>query len=342
MPKRTGTDNATAWAIKGASRACLVLMASVFCVPAGSAVSSETSATAAPAAQHLKVLATTPPLADWARNVAGDRAEVTCLLPPGTSAHTFEPSPRDMRAVEGAGIFLKVGLGLDNWAARIARANDRGMKTIGIGDELLKAGKLPDVTTVTLAATRIEADAPHGEHDHEHAHAGTDPHFWLDPQLAVLAVGMIADALSEADPAGSIVYRENAARYTAQIEAADREIALQLASAPRDGIVTFHNAFAYFASRYGIPIAAVIEEYPGKTPSERYVRGVVVKLRKIGVKRVFAEPQFSPRVAEIIAAEIGGKVGVLDPHGTPGNPERDTYLKILRYNATQIAAQDAR
>jgi zinc transport system substrate-binding protein len=316
-------------------------MASVFCAPAALAVPPDSPGADARPAQRLRVVATTLPLADWARNVAGERAEVTCLLPPGTSAHTFEPSPRDMRAVEGARIFLKVGLGLDNWAARLARANDPGMKTIAVGDELQKAGKLPDVTSVTLAATRIEAAAG-DDHEHDHDHTGTDPHFWLDPRLAVIAVGMIADALAQADPAGTVVYRENAARYTAQIEAADRDIALQLKSAPRDGIVTFHNAFAYFASRYGVPIAAVIEEYPGKTPSERYVRGVVVKLRKIGARRVFAEPQFSPRVAEIIAAEIGGKVGVLDPHGTPGEPSRDTYLKILRFNAAQIAAGDGR
>jgi ABC-type Zn uptake system ZnuABC Zn-binding protein ZnuA len=313
-------------------------MASVFCAfLAATAVCAQPAAETSPT-RPLKVVATTPPLADWARNVGGVRCEVTCLLPPGSSAHTFEPAPREMRAVGAAAIFLKVGLELDNWAGRLSRGGAGNLKVVAIGDELKRAGKLPDVTSITLAAARIEAATGH---DHDHDHGGTDPHFWLDPRLAVLAVGMIADALAQADPAGAAQYRANAARYAAEIEETDREILRQLSAVGRDGIVTFHNAFAYFAARYGVPIAAVVEEYPGKTPSERYVKGVVAKLRQMGAKRVFAEPQFSPRVAEIIAAEIGGSVGMLDPHGTPGNPERDTYLKILRYNAAQIAGKPA-
>ncbi len=295
---------------------------------------------------RLHVVATTPPLADWAREVTGDKAEVTCLLPPGASAHTFDPSPREMRAVGDARVFLKVGLKLDDWAAQLAAVGPKGMQVVALGEELRASGKLPDVSKIAAAALAVGDEATTGGHSqeghvHDHEceaeHGGTDPHYWLDPQLARLSVARIGEALAAADPPNAAAYRANAARYAEQLSRLDSETAAQLKPVAGGSIATFHNAFAYFAARYGLGIAAVIEEYPGKTPSERYVKAVTAKLRTAGIRRIFTEPQFNARVAEIIATEIGGTVAILDPHGTPGNPERDTYEKIIRFNARQIA-----
>ena len=318
----------------------------------------------------VRIATTTPPLADWARQVAGPDAVVTCILPPGSNAHTFEPSPREMRSVAEARVLLRVGLQLDEWGKSLADAN-RGIHTVALGDELRSRNLLPDVTTITAAAVSIAtSDSPAGddhaghdhaadtattgaagdvEHDHAHdddhdhatcsghAHDGTDPHFWLDPLVARECVRLIADHLAAAYPARAAEFRANAARYGDELKALDGEIREALAGAPRRDFATFHNAFAYYASRYGLTIAAVIEEYPGKEPGDRYLKGVVGKLREAGIRRVFAEPQFSRRAAEIIAREIGGKVEILDPHGSPDVPERANYLDLMRFNTRAIA-----
>lgn len=346
--------------LASAAAALIACLSLAGCAPAPSAGDTDPDA--------VRIATTTPPLADWARQVAGPDAVVTCILPPGSNAHTFEPSPREMRTVAEARILLRVGLQLDNWGKSLADAN-RDIHTVALGDELRARNLLPDVTTITAAAVSIGTADDHTGHDHAagegdhaadaesttaahddsnadehdhatcsgHAHDGTDPHFWLDPLVARECVNLIADHLAAAYPERAAEFRANAARYGDELMALDGEIRETLSGASRRDFATFHNAFAYYASRYGLTIAAVIEEYPGKEPGDRYLKAVVGKLRDAGIRRVFAEPQFSRRAAEIIAREIGGRVEILDPHGSPDVPERSNYLELMRFNTRAIA-----
>jgi ABC-type Zn uptake system ZnuABC Zn-binding protein ZnuA len=324
------------------------------CAPAGD--SSNATPTGDETSATLRIATTTLPLADWAQQVAGPGAKVTCILPSGANAHTFEPSPREMRTVAEASMLLRIGLHLDDWSDGLASAN-REIKSIAVGDLMRTNGLLPDVTSVTIAATSIEPDgieATHDldnekdqshdddhdevhDHDHDHGDDGTDPHFWLDPLLAREAVTLIAEQLALVHPEQAATFRANAEAYNARLRSLHEDIQTTLSTTARHDFATFHNAFAYYASRYGLQIAAVIEEYPGKEPGDRYLRGVVEKLRAAGIRSVFAEPQFSRRAAEIIAREIGGQVAMLDPHGTADAPPRDTYIGMMTFNTEAIA-----
>lgn len=294
----------------------------------------------------IQVVATIPPLADWARRVGGDHVEATVLLPPGTSPHVFEPSASDMKRVAGAEVFLSVGLNMDDWAARLARAAGPRQKVVAVGDALAERKVLPPVDDVLSATETIEGgadDDSHAGHDHDHDHHGHDhdhgpvnPHFWLDPMLARESLQEIRDALAAVAPQHADEFTANARQYALELEDLDRELSATLEPVRGRGFVSFHNAFPYLAHRYGLTIVAVIEESPGKTPSERYVRRVADRLRALGIRTVFSEPQLNPRVAQILAAEVGAEVDVLDPYGSTVDEDRDTYQELMRFNAARL------
>lgn len=284
----------------------------------------------------LIIVATIFPLADWASQVAGSRASVSVLLPAGSSPHTFDPSPADMQRVSKADLFLKVGLRMDDWGARLAVAGRKDLKVLSLGDLLLESGALPDVE-------HMVGEEPVSEHHteaegHHHHHEGVNPHFWLDPLLARASVEILRDTLIELDPENGAEYRENAREYISRLEAADQQFRQILQPCRGRSFVSFHNAFPYLARRYNLGIAAVIEEFPGKTPSERYIKQVTDTLRRLEIGTVFTEPQLNPRVAQIVANEVGARPDVLDPYGDASFAGRDTYLHLMQYNVSRLKA----
>lgn len=308
------------------------LIATISCLALAGIATSQTTSTT----ERIPVVVSIAPLADWVRQIGGNAVEVTTLVPPGTSPHTFEPSPADLRKMAQARLFVHVGLGLDEWVARLSRTN-KNSKLLAIGDVLQKKGLLPrDVAKpkeLTLLGKSLPQHAKEKDHSHEHEGNGTDPHFWLDPLLAQLATKEIENALSTVAPERAALWHEGALRYSRELEELHREIVEQLKPCRKGKLVTFHHAFGYFARRYELDVAGVIEVYPGKQPSEGEIKGLVQQLRALGVKTIFAEPQMDSRLAQIIAQEVGGKVETLDPEGTS---ERQDYLALMRFNAEQI------
>ncbi len=260
------------------------------------------------------VVATIYPLADFVRNVAGDRVDVVTLLPAGASPHTYEPSPRDMKAMAGATLMVVNGAGLDFWAEDLKSAASDNMVVLD--------------TSVSLAEEGLLLSGEEG--------GGWNPHYWLDPALAQRQVEAIAAALAAADPENGNFYLGNAADYVNQLRSLDQEIASETRSFSRREFITFHPAWTYFAHRYGLVEAAVIEEAPGKEPSVAYIMHVVDVARALDVRAIFAEPQFSTKAADSIAAESGAKVLLLDPIGGPGLEGRDSYLDLMRYDTAQM------
>jgi ABC-type Zn uptake system ZnuABC Zn-binding protein ZnuA len=165
---------------------------------------------------------------------------------------------------------------------------------------------------------------------HAHNTVRIDPHIWLDPLIAVNIVTKIEKALIEADPQGAILFRKNATAYRDILTRLDRELAVRVAKFSIKEYVTFHPAWNYFSRRYGLRVAGVIEEAPGKEPTPKHIAGIIREINRIGSRAVFVEPQFNPKIAEVIAKESKARVLYLDPIG--GMQGRETYVEMMQYN----------
>ena len=270
----------------------------------------------------LKVAADIAPLADFCRQVGGDLVVVETMVPPGASPHTYELTSGQMRFLSEADVLVTNGLGLTPWAEEVLGKTDNpGLVAVVAGEAVPQEDLIPVVA------------AAGGEDGHEE-HGAYNPHVWLDPHLARHLVEAVRDGLVRADPGDAAVYRANAEEYLAELASLDRAIAAEVASFESRKFVSFHSSWTYFARRYGLEQAGVIEELPGKEPSAGEIAELVEVVRGMGVRVIFAEPQFSPRTAETIAEESGGEVvvRVLDPLGDPGNPETDTYLEMMGHD----------
>jgi len=279
----------------------------------------------------LGVVTSIAPIADFVRQVGGERVKVTLILPPGASPHTFEPTPRLLTALAKASIFIKIGGGLEFWADRIvAGVGKANLKTV----TLIKGLKLLPYN-VPYNSTEKTHSSSHVTHAEAGGAIGVgDLHVWLDPLIAVKMIHHIADALSSVDPAGAPEYHKRANAYTKKLQRLDEEIRARTSKFSVRDFITFHNSWNYFADRYGLRLAGVIEEAPGREPGPRKLAAIIRRIKDLKAKVLFAEPQFSQRIARAIAAEAGAKILLLDPLG--GLPGRESYLDMMRYNVSTM------
>lgn len=261
------------------------------------------------------------PLLDWVENIGGKEVEVICLLPPGASPHTFEPSPQVIRQLQKARILFKIGRGIDDWGDKIIRTSNRG-----------------EVKIVTLSDNMPELPAFETEHlsdEHEHTHF-IDPHIWLDPVLAQTMVLRIADELSQLAPEAKKQFSTNAENYIQQLKELHQWIEGELSNLTQREFIAFHSSFTYFAARYGLKQVAIIELSPGKEPTIQHIAGLIDILRGMKKKVVFAEPQLSDKAAQALAADVKAPVAFLDPLGNPDISDRKNYISLMKYNVQQF------
>lgn len=268
------------------------------------------------------------PIYDIVRRVAGPDADVILVLPPGHTEHSFDPTPKDVEDVASAKLGVGIGLGLDPWM-------DRLMKDAAPSAKLVKLGER--VPTLTVKDDPIGDEAAHRtipEDDHDHDKGATDPHVWMDPSRVRVMVKAIGDELSKIDSAHANDYRVRATQVDGEIEKLDKEIEAQTAAWKTRGFITFHGSFNYFADRYKLQIIAVIEPFPGSTPTGEYIEEVLKVVNEKKVTALFGEPQLDPRPAKTIADQAKIQLGTLDPVG--GTPETDSYEKLIRYNVATL------
>jgi len=284
------------------------------------------SAAQPPEPKPIKVFAGILPVAGFVERIGGEYVQVSVLIGPGQSPHTFEPTPRAMADLAEARLYFSADLPFEEQLLAKVTATRPDLKVIDT-----RAG----VTLRHLTADEAEAheeghEEEHAEghaHEHEHAAGEPDPHFWLDPHNAKMLATHVAAGLADADPAHAEVYRE---RLRGVLEDLDRlDGALRKALEPLKGQVflVFHPAFGYFGDAYGLKQAAV--EIEGKEPGARQLADLIDRARQLGVRVVFVQPQFSKKSAEAIARTIGGTVVEMDPLG------RD-YTANLRDMAAKV------
>jgi len=269
-------------------------------------------------------------LYDLVRRVAGSDADTILVLPPGHTEHSFDPSPKDVEQVASAKVGVLVGLGLDPWMEKL-------MKDAAPKAALVKVGERVKTLTVKEGAIGDEAadkarTTPEDDHDHELG--ATDPHVWMDPSRARTMVMAIGDELAKADPARAAGYTSRAKQVDGELDKLDQEIMARTAAFKMRGFVTFHGSFNYFADHYKLKILAVIEPFPGSSPTGEYIQDVLKVVQERKVPALFSEPQLDPRPAKTIAEAAHIPLGTLDPVG--GTSETDSYEKLLRFDVTSL------
>jgi len=266
------------------------------------------------------------PWYDLVRQIAGEEANIVRILPAGASPHTFEPRPSQIRDIAAADlVVMNGGIGVDEWLLRLVTASGNPRPPLQIMEYLDEAA--------------LEEDDHHHEHDHEqehaHEHGYLNPHVWLDPHFAAEAVQLIVAALVEIDPENEALYRENGEQLRASLDELDREIATTLEGVAGEAFVPFHNAWPYFARRYGLDLIVEIEPFPGREPSPAYLANAISLIRESGARAIFTEPQLPERPAQVVAESAGIPLFIIDPIG--GTEGVETHQQLLRSNARIIA-----
>ena len=297
----------------------IFLMVAVLIIPAGVY------------AAKLQVVASIFPISDMARQVGGPFVDVTTLVPPGASPHTFELKPGQVKAFSNARVFLMIGAGLEFWADSLIHASGQHLTTVVLSDGMhLMTSVDPDAAEHPTPPVKPggAASAP----TDAHADLTANPHVWLDPKLAEIMVRRISQAFSAADPPHAADYEKQTQAYLAKLSALDSHIREAVSRFKIKQFISFHPSWDYFAARYGLTSDGVIEKTPGRNPTPREITDIVDIIKSHKIRAVFAEPQLNPRVADVIARESGVKVLLLDPLGESTIPGRDSYIALMLYN----------
>ncbi|NND92350.1 MAG: metal ABC transporter substrate-binding protein [Granulosicoccus sp.] len=269
-------------------------------------------------ADKLKVVTTFTILADMAKNVAGEAAEVVSVTKPGAEIHNYQPTPRDIGRTRGSDLILWNGLNLELWFEKFL-------------------SRLQGIPSVVLSEGIEPMSINEGPYDGK-----PNPHAWMSPTDALVYIDNIENALSAADPSNAVTYAENARRYKQQITALADPLRLEIDSLPEDKrwLVSSEGAFSYLARDFGLrelfmwPINADAQGTP------QQVRRVIDKIRSENIPTIFSESTVSPKPAQQVARETGAHYGgvlYVDSLSTDDGPV-PSYLDLLRVTVETIVS----
>lgn len=263
-----------------------------------------------PKNEKPRVAATIFPLYDIARNIAGTDVEVSLILQPSAEPHSFEPSPSTVRELSEAASVYAIGHGLDGWLGPIIAST---------GTDLVVVDRGINVREVVETT--------------EDEHGTVDPHYWLSVPNAKIIAETIADDLSARFPENELSFRANYSNYTERLNALEVELRAVIPAGKR--IVTFHDAWYYFAEEYGLNIAGTFEPTPGREPTPRALADLRNIVREAGVSVIFTEPLFSDDAIESFALDAAIRIAELDDIG--GTAGKESYIDLMLSNAYSIA-----
>jgi ABC-type Zn uptake system ZnuABC Zn-binding protein ZnuA len=280
----------------------------------------QTEATKAPGSTRLKVVTTVAPITSIAANVAGDLADVEGVVPEGTNSHTFEPAPSVAEVLSGADLIFINGLVLEEPTKNLAKPNLKGdAKIVEIGTEVL-----PESEWIYDFSFPKEEGKP-------------NPHLWTDPTYAKKYADVIRRELTAKDSANGPGYQRNYDAFAALIDEFDTAMRTSFATLPKERrkLLTYHDAYAYFAKTYDWQVIGAIQVENFEDPSPKEVADLIEQVKRAKVPAIFGSEVFPSPVLAQIGKEAGVKyVDVLrddDLPGEPGNPEH-SWVGLMRFD----------
>jgi ABC-type Zn uptake system ZnuABC Zn-binding protein ZnuA len=285
---------------------------------AGLAACGSSGASPRTAGSKVQVVTTVAPITSIVANVGGDKVTITGIVPEGTNSHTFEPVPSNAKALSRADVIFTNGLHLEDPTEKLARANKRNSTPIvELGDE-----------TITPAQYIFDFSFPADE-------GKPNPHLWTDPPMAKRYAEIAGEELAKVDPANAPYYQANARRFGAKVDELDAAMRTAFATIPKRELLTYHDAYAYFARDYGWKIIGAIQVSDFADPTPREVADLITQVKQEGVPAIFGSEVFPSPVLAQIGKETGVRyVDVLrddDLPGKPGDPEH-SWLGLMRFD----------
>lgn len=278
------------------------------------------------ATEPPKVVASFVPIHSLVAGVMEGIGRPEVLVRGNASPHTYQLKPSDARALERADLIIWVGESLEVFLGKPIR-------TLGSHAHVLELDDVPGIDP--LPARRGGAWEP-DENDTEreaaeagHAHGPIDPHLWLDPARAARMVDAITGSLSELDPSHAAAYRANAERLKARLASLDAELKTKLAPLAHIPYIVFHDAYQYFEARYGLAAVGSVTVAPGREPGAKRLMEIRRKIRTLGARCVFNEPQFEPALVRTLIEGTKACTGILDPEGAGLTPGPEAYFQLL-------------
>lgn len=277
----------------------------------------------------IPVMTSVYPMAEFTKQVGGDRVEVMAMVPSGTEPHSWEPTSEKLRDLYRSKLFVYSGGGMEPWAEKIKESvKDKPIVILEAG-----AGLFTD-------SEKIHIEHKDDPHNHDvHNHGDSDPHIWLDPTLAIKQVMAIRDALINVDPAGEETYKKNAANYIAELDQLDKDFMAMRKNIVQRNFVTTHKAFSYLAKRYDLDQVGIMGLTPGVEPTPAEIAKFINFIMKHNIKYIFAEPLVTSKVMGTLTEATGIKILVLDPlEGLDKNSaaSNDNYLSIMKRNLANL------
>ena len=258
----------------------------------------------------LKVAASTPDLASIAASVGGANVEVFAIARPGSDPHRIEALPSTMLKVSRAQLYLKVGLGLDQWA-----------------DAILDGSRNSKLVLVDCSRGVRVLEKPTGKVDASmgDVHPDGNPHYWLDPRNGAIVARTLADAFGKADPANAAAYRTRAESFARDAEATWKRVADAAAKLPSREVFTYHRSWTYFADAFGLDVVDTVEPVPGIPPTAKHLAELVTQARARKVGLLIQEPYFPVDGGRFLAREAA--VRQIVQAGSCDAPTAGSYLQ---------------
>ena len=262
--------------------------------------------------RQLKVLASFYPLYEFTKIVGGERIDVSIIIPPGIEPHEWEPTIQDLQKMQSADMIVINGVDFEPWITKLVSVNhDILILDTSNGIPLLEKDK-------HVFNNKIQ----------------NDPHIWLDPVLAKKQIQNIANGLIKIDPQNADYYQENANAYTTKLILLDNKIRNDLSVCLKKDFLAFHDAFSYFAKEYDLNQNTIIGINPSEEPTAVTLQQIVQKAQNLDLHIIFTEEAVNPRVSEVIADEIGGKVLTLSPIEI--HEKNSNYIKRMEQNLSNL------
>ncbi|WP_067341485.1 zinc ABC transporter substrate-binding protein ZnuA [Stappia indica] len=301
-----------------------------------------------------KVVASIKPVHSLVASVMQGVAEPQLIIEGAGSPHTYSLRPSQARALQDADLIFWIGHELEAFLEKPVETIGTGAKSV----ELIDAHGLVKLPFREGGAFEAHDHGEHGSehghadhaghdqeghdhdkhddhaghdhgHDHGHSHGEFDAHIWLDPENAKAMVMEIAEALSEADPDNAAAYEANAAKTVERLETMRADIDARLTPLRGKGFIVFHDGYQYFEKRFGVTASGSITVSPEVMPGAERVAEIKGRIGELGATCVFAEPQFEPKLVQVVTEGTDARSGVLDPLGAELADGPDLYFGLI-------------